>query len=167
LGLEPGSGPGLIFSTLPQVFRQIPGGWVFGAIFFLSLAGAAWLSVMAAMEVLIAGLTDNTGLSRTRATWTTVGLVLALALPPMVNMGVFVPWDLTFGSGFQTVGALAAALTAGWALGRARLLEELAGPRPGPADRLLVFWIRFVVPGAILAVGVWWLLTDVLGVAGM
>ena len=30
MGLEPGSGPGLIFSTLPSVFRALPVGWVFG-----------------------------------------------------------------------------------------------------------------------------------------
>ncbi len=39
LGMEPGSGPGLIFETLPRVFAQIPGGRIFGTIFFVSLAG--------------------------------------------------------------------------------------------------------------------------------
>ncbi|MCG6987537.1 MAG: sodium-dependent transporter, partial [Gemmatimonadetes bacterium] len=41
LGLAPNSGPGLLFATLPQVFARIPLGWVFGFLFFGSLAGAA------------------------------------------------------------------------------------------------------------------------------
>ena len=166
LGMEPASGPRLIFSTLPEVFARIPVGWAFGALFFLTLAGAAFLSAVAAFEVLVAGLTDNTGRTREQAIWIISGAVLVLAIPPMVNMRVFVPWDLTFGSGMQTLGALVAALTAGWAFGRARLLEEISGPEPTLSDRLLVTWVRFGVPGAMLTVAVWWLVTDVLGIVG-
>lgn len=165
-GLEPSSGPGLIFATLPGVFEAMPGGRALGALFFLSLAGAAWLSAVAAFEVLVAGLTDHTRLDRRPATFTVVALVLTLSVPPMLNMRIFVPWDLAFGSGMQTLGALLAALTAGWALKRGALLAEIAGDAPRPTDRALVAWIRWVVPGAVLAVGVWWFLGDVLGVVG-
>jgi NSS family neurotransmitter:Na+ symporter len=166
MGLEPGSGPGLIFETLPRVFAQIPGGWAFGTLFFLALGGAAYLSAVAAFEVLIAGLTDNTSLDRRRATWTVAALVFLLALPPMINMRIFVPWDLTFGSGFQTLGALVAVVAVGWALKRGAVLGELAGGDPSRSTLLLYYWIRFVIPAAIVAVGVWWLLTEVLGVVG-
>ncbi len=175
MGLEPGSGPGLIFQTLPRVFAQIPAGWAFGTLFFLALGGAAYLSAVAAFEVLIAGLTDNTSLDRRRATWTVAGLVFLLALPPMINMQIFVPWDLTFGSGFQTLGALVAVVAVGWALKRGAVLRELlseaAATEPGPPSTerttlLLYLWIRYVIPAAIIAVGVWWLLTEVLGVVG-
>jgi SNF family Na+-dependent transporter len=78
---------------------------------------------------------------------------------------VFVPWDLTFGSGMQTLGALLAVLTVGWALDRSTALREMA--RNGqPAPAWLYLWIRFAVPGCILLVAVWWLLTDVLHVVG-
>ncbi len=69
MGLEPTSGPGLIFSTLPKVFAALPLGWIFGALFFLGLMGAGYLSNVGAFEVLVAGLTDNTRLSRTTAVW--------------------------------------------------------------------------------------------------
>jgi NSS family neurotransmitter:Na+ symporter len=162
-GLEPGSGPGLLFATLPRVFAQIPAGWLFGFLFFTGLFGAAYLSDVASFEVLIAGLTDNTRLSRTAATWIAAALVYAFAIPPMINMRVFVPWDLTFGSGMQTLGALLAVLTVGWCIKRSDALAELAGK--GLAPRWLLLWIRFVIPGAILAVGLWWAATDLLGVA--
>jgi NSS family neurotransmitter:Na+ symporter len=162
-GLEPGSGPGLLFATLPRVFAQIPAGWLFGFLFFTGLFGAAYLSDVASFEVLIAGLTDNTRLSRTTATWIAAALVYVFAIPPMINMRIFVPWDLTFGSGMQTLGALVAVLTVGWCIKRSDALAELAGR--GLAPRWLLVWIRFVIPGAILAVGLWWAATDLLGVA--
>ncbi len=163
LGLEPGSGPGLIFSTLPRVFDGMAGGWIFGSMFFFALAGAAFLSAVAAFEVLVAGLVDNTGLTRRSAALMMAGGSLLMAVPPMINMGIFVPWDLTFGTGFQTVGALLAAVTVGWAVSRSSALRSLAGEDDTPGHvHLLYLWIRFAVPGAILSVGIWWLLTDVL-----
>jgi len=161
LGLEPASGPGLLFSTLPGVFSAMPGGAFFGLLFFLALAAAALLSDIAAFEVVVTGLTDNTGLSRRAAVWTMAATVLALAVAPMLNMRIFVPWDLTFGSGMQTFGALMAVVTVGWAFRRADALRELGGS--GPQGRCLYLWIRYAIPTAILAVGVWWLLTDLLG----
>jgi NSS family neurotransmitter:Na+ symporter len=167
-GLEPNSGPGLLFFTLPQVFAEMPLGWLFGLLFFTGLLGAAFLSDVGAFEVLIAGLTDNTGLDRKQAVWALSALVFVLALPPMVNMEIFTPWDLTFGSGLQTFGALAAVLAFAWSLERSAALAELdAGRTPGSREtRLLYWWLRFVIPTVIVAIGVWWLLTDVLGIVG-
>jgi SNF family Na+-dependent transporter len=97
--------------------------------------------------------------------WLVCCLVLLLALPPMISMRVFVPWDLTFGSGMQTLGALFAVVTVGWAMRRADVLAELAGTRSSRTLRWLYWWIRYVIPGAILAAGVWWFLTEVVGAA--
>ena len=156
LGLQPDSGPGLVFDTLPRVFDTIPAGWIFGLLFFLGLFGAGYLSDIAALEVLIAGVTDNLGWSRARATWVMCSVVLVCALPPMISMQVFVPWDLTFGSGMQTLGALIAVLTIGWAMQRSRALAAMGAPV------WLYLWVRWVVPGAILLVGGWWAWTELL-----
>jgi NSS family neurotransmitter:Na+ symporter len=163
LQMTPAQGPGLLFSTLPQVFAAIPGGLVFGLLFFTGLAGAAYLSDVAAFEVLVAGLTDNTALSRTCAVWLMAAAVFLVSIPPSINMAIFLPWDLAFGSGMQTLGALVAALTVGWCLNRGAALRALssAGHRPVPA--WLLYWIRFGIPAGILTVGIWWLLTSVIG----
>jgi len=163
LGLEPGSGPGLIFFTLPQVFAAIPLGALFGLLFFLALLGGAFLSDVAAFEVLVAGLTDNTRLTRGRAIGLLSGAVFLLAIPPMINMKVFLPWDLTFGSGMQTLGALLALLAVGWCLQRSEALRQLAVADPQNPVLWLYWWLRFVVPGGILTVGAWWLLNEVFG----
>jgi neurotransmitter:Na+ symporter, NSS family len=164
-GMEPGSGPGLLFATLPQVFGQLPMGWVFGFLFFGGLFGAALLSGIAAYEVLVAGFTDM-GWTRRKATWTVYAVSMIFALPPMINLKIFVPWDLTFGSGGQTLGALIAVVTVGWVMNRATLLQQIAGDTPSASDRALIHWLKWVVPAAVLTAAGWWLLTDVLGVLG-
>jgi NSS family neurotransmitter:Na+ symporter len=166
LGLAPDSGPGLLFATLPRVFEAMPLGRIAGVAFFLALGGAAYLSALAAFEVLVAGVTDNTRFDRKQATYFTSVLVLCFAVPPMLNMEVFVPWDLTFGTGFQTFGAMAAALTFGWALDRSTALGELAGEAASGRIVFLYWWIRLVIPLAIGAVGTWWLITEVLNSTG-
>ena len=162
LGMEPGSGPGLLFSTLPRVFDQIPFGGFFGLLFFVGLFGAAYLSAMGALEVLVAGVVDNTSLSRTAAVWTMTAIVFALSVPPMINMRVFVPWDLTFGSGMQTLGALVAVIAVGWCMDRRQALRQLQPEGVSRSTVWLYHWLRFVVPVAILLVAGWWLVTSVL-----
>lgn len=163
LGLQPTSGPGLIFATLPKVFAAIPAGALFGCLFFIGLFGAGYLSDIGAFEVLIAGLTDNTRFSRTRATWIVSIAVFVLAIPPTINNRIFVPWDLTFGSGMQTLGSLVAVLTVGWCITRSAALRELGRRGESPVPMWLFYWIRFGIPAAIGGVGVWWLLSSVFG----
>ena len=140
LQMAPAQGPGLIFSTLPQVFADIPLGWVFGVLFFAGLFGAGYLSDIAAFEVLVAGLTDNTRVTRTRAVWLMSAAVFVISIPPTINNGIFVPWDLTFGSGMQTLGALLAVLTVGWCMQRSTALAALSteGGPAGAAVALLL-----------------------------
>jgi NSS family neurotransmitter:Na+ symporter len=168
LGMEPSSGPALIFSTLPEVFATIPLGWFFGFLFFAGLFGAGYLSDVAAFEVLVAGVTDNLAIDRKRAVWIMAGVVFVLAIPPSINNAIFIPWDLTFGSGMQTLGALMAVITIGWCVNRSAALKAMAGEGGPPVPDWLYYWIRFGIPAAILSVGVWWLMTSVFGtIAGV
>ena len=159
--LEPASGPGLIFNTLPRVFAAMPAGWLFGSLFFVSLFGAGYLSDIGAVEVLVAGLTDNTRLTRRRAVWVMSAACFVLAIPPSINNAIFVPWDLTFGSGMQTLGSFLAVVTVGWCLHRGAALKELFGAGERPVPMWVFNWIRFGIPVIILGVGVYWLLTQV------
>lgn len=156
-GLEPASGPGLIFSTLPQTFDLMPAGWLFGLLFFLGLFGAAYLSDVAALEVLVGGLVDNSRLERRQAVWLVCCIVFVLATPPMINYIIFIPWDLTFGSGMQALGSLLAVLTSVWFVKRAEALKELSLGRDNPFPVFLYWWMRLVIPVAILFVGFNWL----------
>ncbi|MDJ0813335.1 MAG: sodium-dependent transporter [Woeseiaceae bacterium] len=63
-GLDPAEGPGLIFKTLPTAFVNMPGGAVFGALFFLLLAFAAVTSIIAIIEPIVAYAEDRWNMSR-------------------------------------------------------------------------------------------------------
>lgn len=67
VGLEPGSGPGLIFHTLPWVFSQIPWGHGIAVLFFLLVMLAALTSEISALEPTIAYLIDEWRFKRTTA----------------------------------------------------------------------------------------------------
>ncbi len=79
--IDVNAGPGLIFVTLPAVFHQLPGGRVWGALFFLFLSVAAMTTVIAVFENLIAFLVDELHLSRKRASLLN-GLVIAIGSLP-------------------------------------------------------------------------------------
>ena len=82
-GIDPTAGPGLVFITLPNVFLQMPGGTIFGALFFFLLFIAALTSVVSIFEVIIAYVTEELKFSRRKAmglTAITVVLSQAYAL---------------------------------------------------------------------------------------
>ncbi len=161
LGLEPTSGPDLIFSTLPKIFELIPLGWLFGLIFFLGLFGAAFLSDVAAFEVLVGGIVDNSKLNRKQAVILICSIVYLIAIPPTINFKIFIPWDLTFGSGMQTVGALLAVITAVWCIKRSEFLMEVAKGSGKHFPVLVYWWMRIVIPIAIIFVGLLWIMESI------
>ncbi|MFC1724773.1 sodium-dependent transporter [candidate division KSB1 bacterium] len=160
-GFEPDSGPSLIFQTLPKTFESMPAGWLFGFLFFTGLLGAAFLSAVAAFEVLVGGLVDNRRITRKKAVFLVCSIVLVISLIPMTNMKVFVPWDLIFGSGMQTLGAFLAVITTVWCIKRADALKELSMGTGKPFPPILYWWMRIVIPLSILFVGINWLLDSV------
>jgi NSS family neurotransmitter:Na+ symporter len=58
-GLAPAMGPGLIFETLPIAFGQMPGGWLFGMVFFILVFFAAITSAVALIEPAVAFLSEK------------------------------------------------------------------------------------------------------------
>ena len=65
--LTPGAGPGLIFQTLPLAFANMPGGLIFGTLFFILIVVAAWTSSISLIEPAVAWLIENRGMTRVKA----------------------------------------------------------------------------------------------------
>jgi len=150
VGAEPAAGPPLLFETLPLVFARIPNGLVAAPIFFLALGLVAFLSAVAAVEVLVSALTAYRGWSRARATWTVVVVEALLGIPSMLSLDYLGISDLIWGSTGQPLGSMLALLAVGWCLDRARALESAGLGRSGGLGPLWLFWIRWVVPGGVL-----------------
>lgn len=94
-GVQPDSGPNLVFITLPSIFSQMWGGQIWGALFFVFLSFAALSTVIAVFESIIAFTMDQWGLSRRRATIINGLLIILLSVPcalgPNLLAGVGIP----------------------------------------------------------------------------
>ncbi|MCJ7835979.1 sodium-dependent transporter [Cuneatibacter sp. NSJ-177] len=67
-GVEPGMGGGFAFVSLAGVFEKMPGGPIFGCMFYLLLFFAALTSAISIMEGTVAYVTEEKKMSRKKAT---------------------------------------------------------------------------------------------------
>ena len=150
-GIDPTSGPALMFVTLPQVFEQMPGGQIFAVFFFLSVFFAGITSLMNMLEACGEALSSTLRLSR-RAALLLVGAAAflpGLFLESLAGMGGWMDLITIYVSPF---GALVVAVCLYFVLGVDRVKDELAiggRGRPGPLFGLAA---RFYV---LLAAAVW------------
>jgi len=96
-GVEPGAGPGLVFITLPNVFNQMAGGRIWGALFFLFMSFASLSTVIAVFENILAYSMDRKGWSRGKAVAVNMVVMILLSLPAVLGFNVL--------SGIQPLGA--------------------------------------------------------------
>ncbi len=96
-GVNPDSGPSLLFVTLPSVFSQMPGGRIWGSLFFLFMSFAAMTTLIAVFENIIAYWMDCHGWSRKKASIVNMVLIILLSLPCILGFNIL--------SGFQPLGA--------------------------------------------------------------
>ena len=80
-GVQPDSGMGLIFKTLPNIFNNMPLGRLWGTLFFLLMTFAAFSTVLAVFENIIACVRDLTGWSRRKTSIICCVSMLLLCLP--------------------------------------------------------------------------------------
>ncbi len=172
-GLNPQSGPGLVFETLPFVFSQMPAGGIIAVLFFIALFVAAITSSISMVEVGVAYLIEDKGFSRKMsclilfaATWV-VGSICSLSFGPLSDIKIF---DRTIFDFFDnlssnilmTLGSLFTVLFVGWRLKKTDIYDELTngGTLSGNAKIFGVLWflIRYICPIAIIAIFLWGIL---------
>lgn len=95
-GIEPSSGPNLLFVTLPNVFNEMPGGRIWGSLFFLFIAFAAMSTVIAVFENLIACFVELLRVDRKTVTRWGIPVIILLSLPCVLGFNLW--------SGFQPLG---------------------------------------------------------------
>ncbi len=93
-GVEPGSGPGLIFITLPSVFAQMPLGQLWCTLFFIFMASAALSTIIAVFENIMSFSIDQWGWSRNRACLVNGILLAVLSMPCVLGFNVWAGLDV-------------------------------------------------------------------------
>lgn len=87
-GVEVTAGPPLIFETLPNVFVNMAGGRIWGTLFFLFMTFAAFSTVIAVMENIMASCIDNFGWSRKKAALINGAVILIGSIPCVLGYNV-------------------------------------------------------------------------------
>ncbi|MEX2249044.1 MAG: sodium-dependent transporter [Parvibaculum sp.] len=168
-GLEPSSGPGLTFITLPIAFGTIGGGIVIGAVFFVLLSVAAITSAISLLEPVVAWVEEGVRLPRAALAvivgalaWVAgIGTVLSFNLwaeyYPLAPLGfmekktVFDVLDFTTSNIVMPAVGFLMSLFAGWVLTR-ETVEEALGARGRRWLPLWRFSLRYVAPLGVVSI---------------
>ena len=123
------SGPGLLFIFLPNLFREMPGGPVIMAVFFVAALFAGMTSLINLFEAPIATVQEKFRLSRLAAVGAVgaVGLAASLAI-----QGIVSPWMDVCSIYACPVGALLAGVFFFWVWGKADCLSQVNLARRKP-----------------------------------
>ena len=87
--VEVNAGPSLIFITLPNVFNQMAGGRIWGALFFLFMSFASLSTVIAVFENILSYCMDMFGWSRNKAALINCIVILIASLPCVLGYNVW------------------------------------------------------------------------------
>lgn len=186
-GKSPEAGATLVFQVLPDIFSQMPGGHIVGALFFLLLTVAALTSSISMLEVPASYFIDEKKWSRKKAAIFVGILIFIFGIPSalsnggsemLTNMKIHVFGtdvegfmgivDYWFGTFFIVVVALVTILYVGWKLPISLIKDELAEGSNGAfaagswKSNVFVFFIRYIGPIVITAV-----LLNMMGVFGI
>ena len=165
LGINPGQGPELVFITLPNVFAQMPGGYIWAILFFILLAVAALTSAISLMEVVVAYLVEEVKIKRLSATiLVTIGIMFFGVLASLsfgawkdvkiMDMNFFDLFDNLTSKVLMPLGGLFISLFTGWVLDSKKVREEIStqGKFSVRFFPLFLVLVRYVVPVFIILV---------------
>ena len=172
-GLNPQSGPSLVFETLPYVFGQMPAGGFVAILFFVALLVAALTSSISMLEVAVAYLVEEKKFSRISACITlfvicwVIGALCSLSFGPLshVQIGgrsIFDFFDNLSSNILMTLGSLLTVLFVGWKLKKTDVYDEFTNgetlSRNVKIFGVLWFLIRYICPLAIISIFLYGLL---------
>ena len=160
-GVEPSAGPGLVFETLPYVFAKMgSGGMVLSAViailFFITILVAALTSSISMMEVGVAYLSEEKGLSRSAATAGIFVFALVVGILCALYSGVFDFLDKLCSNFLLTLGALLFSVFVGWKMKKEDVKDELTNGGTlhtnGKLFPIVYFLIKYVAPVSIAVI---------------
>ena len=168
-GLEPSSGSGLIFETLPLAFGQMPSGQLFGSIFFVLLITAALSSCIGLAEGVVNWVEEHWGFKRETGILIIVGAAWLLGILSIMSLGDwsrFYPLDFIPAFAKKTIfdtldflaanillllGGMLLSVFFGWLVPKQIKLDEM-GVTEGIFFKFWRTMIRFLIPPILLVV---------------
>lgn len=163
-GVNPTSGPSLVFITLPQIFAQLPFGQMFSLLFFIVLFVAAITSSISMLEIVVAYICEEFKLSRKAAVLSSslfvaiTGILCSLSEGAFSNFrlfdkNIFDLFDYASNNIMLPLGGLLVVLFVGWKLKRKDVLDEMTSGGTIPMNRAIfgsvMIILKFIAPLAI------------------
>ena len=170
VGVQPDSGPSLIFITLPNVFREafapVPAlGYAISVMFYVLLVFAALTSTISMHEIGTAFFTEELKMPRKRAAWVLTGVCICLAIGCSLSIGNrpalrFFGMSLMELCDFITAqlmlpaGAFLTSILIGWFADHQMVRSEFTnqGTLRGSLFRAYLFSVKYIVPACILLI---------------
>lgn len=161
-GLEPGSGPGLLFQTLPVAFGEMAGGWFFGTLFFALVVMAALSSSISLIEPAVSWFDQNWGIKRVKAAWILGAIIWFIGVGTVLSFNnwsdvhflgernFFESVDFLTANIMLPLGGLLMAIFAAWVLKSEVRHEEL--PMSESLMNKFVWVLKWVAPIAVMVV---------------
>lgn len=146
-GMSPSSGSQLAFVALASAFGSMPGGYLWGVLFFVSFLFANVTTAMAITEVGVTTYSEERDISRAPAVLTICGIIWVLGIPSAVDARVLGYLDFAVGNWGLPLATLFVMITAGWKFDAHRL--RVLNINRGANIYVPRFWesfIRYVIP---------------------
>ena len=156
-GLEPNSGPGLVFESLQTAFNQMSYGQIVGPLFFILLSVAALSSSISLLEPGVAFISEEGFMSRKSAAILISFLAWLLGIGSALSFNLWSDFNLTPGRNFLDsmdfianqillpLGGMLIAIFVGWFMDKNLINEEIGHVNP-ILFGIWRFFVKFIAP---------------------
>lgn len=151
-GLDPTAGPALLFITVPSIFKMMPAGHIFGALFFLSVIFAAVSSAINMLEAPVEAIMYKFKWTRLKSVLIISILAFVLAIPLDLSLDKFGAFSDFITVYLSPLGAVLAAITFFWVYGIDKAREEINKGAVRPLGKWFEPVAKYVF--VIVAIGV-------------
>lgn len=165
-GLKPGSGPSLLFITIPAVFKEMPLGSFFEILFFILIAIAAITSTVSLLETSVSFVVDQFNLKRKKATIIITIALFIVAIPSILSFGplsdvtiigersIFDSLDFLTSNILLPIGGILVCLFVAWVWGTSNAVDEITseGKYKFSISKLYSFSVKYLAPLGILII---------------
>lgn len=169
-GMQPESGPKLVFEVLPNIFQQMPCGYLWSVLFFVLLLFAALTSTISLSEIPITFISEEFKTSRKKSTAIVAVFTVVIASlsalsfnvlsgVSVLNMGLFDFFNYLSSNFFMLLGGLFTAIYVGWIIDRKVIAAQLTnhGTIHVHVQWAVVFCLRFIAPVAVVVIFLYYL----------
>jgi NSS family neurotransmitter:Na+ symporter len=156
-GLEPNSGPGLVFESLQTAFNQMSYGQIVGPLFFILLSVAALSSSISLLEPGVAFISEEGSMSRKSAAISISLVTWILGIGTVLSFNLWSDFNLTPGRNFLDsmdfianqillpLGGMLIAIFVGWFMDKNLINEEIGDVNPILYSTWR-FFVKFIAP---------------------